>query len=485
MEDKKSHIDSFLEEKLRAFEASPDEQAWQAIVGNIAHLQHPIDLSVNNHLSGLSDDSKSADPSVLNNALEAHPIDLSLREKLDMLEAFPDHTAMGAILAEGNVQKRKRRIAAWYLGSLFLAIGLGLMISGQYWLKDRNTYSTKAPGANTRQEPVNSTRANGSHKKAQMGTGNNQFLSEDNNRTYASKSIINGGVFKLRKVGDVLYHTAEYQSPIDEASLEMIRPYPDFGMRHDPGLELVTPLKNTMRIVPAKKLSPFSLHLQAGYLNQTSLSDRQEANNIHKDAEGNFEKASGHAMNGSLYSLQAAWAFRRFSLRCGLQYSTSTVTSQFDYVYNQLPLYDSMGNLVDYIVRPYAQSPHIHEQVKTSSTGVSVPVQLYMQLGHIGRIGLWGGIGSDLVLSRKVSGRLFSYDDEGMKDYTASKRFGLSPHLSLMGQYRVKAGLALTINMQYAYSTEHISFENAKFTRQQFIPSLRLGLLFTPIVRIK
>lgn len=485
MEDKRSHIDTFLEAKLGAFEASPNEQAWEAIAGNIAHLQHPIDLSLNNNLSDLNDHSEDDDLRVLDNALKTHPIDIGLREKLEALEASPDHTAMRTILAEGNGSKRKRRIAVWWLGGLFLIAGLGLMTLGRDWFQDQSHQITDIPAVvHSEQSSAAPRDLHGETQGQGPETGNPDKRKFD--RIYTTKpntvsqsTLLPGidGISSDGGSGEVL--------TIDEASLDFIRPYPDFSKQYAADLELIAPMESSMRIVPTRRLSPFSLHLQVGYINQTSVGDKQQTSNIHKDAAGNFEKASGHTRNGSIFSLQASWAFKRFSVRCGLQYSSSSVTSHFDYVYNQLPLYDSMGNLVDYIIRPYAQSPHISEQVKTSSTSVSVPVQLYMQVGHIGRIGLWAGIGSDLVLSRKVTGRLFSYDDERMKDYRATSRLALSPHLSLMGQYRIKPGLALTANMQYAYATEHTSFEHAKFTRQQFIPSLRLGLLFTPIIRIK
>lgn len=472
MEDKKNHIDSFLEEKLGALEAGPDEQAWQAIAGHIEHLVNPIDLSLNNHLSGLGDDSKNDQLSVLNNALEAHPIDISLGEKLDMLEAMPDHTAMAPILASGNSANRRRR-AIWWFGGLAMAISAGLLLQQKDW----SHQAISQPASNNLAVHANKSKPHSIPPEVLQSEETKSVLK---NRIYTTNQTI------AKNKGHYVPENLVIDEEVtNEETFDLIRPFPDFGKQYDPDSESIVPHTNSISVISARRLSPFSIHFQAGYLNQTSVSDRQEAMNIHKDATNNFEKASGHAMNGSLYSLQAAWNFKRFSLRLGFQYAHSVSTSHFDYIYNQLPVYDSIGNLTDYITRPNSQSPHINEQVKTKSTSLSVPVQLYVQLGQIGRIGLWGGIGSDLVLSKKVSGRLFSFEDEGMKDYTTKSQLGLSPHISLMGQYRIATTLAITANMQYAYSAQHINFESAKYARQQVIPSLRLGLLYTPTVRIR
>ena len=506
MANKTEHIDDFLNQKFEDFNALPDTAAWHVIAENLSHLSHPIDQNIHQHLSELSDEPDThVQAGIL--ALAAtrqHPIDLALQEKLSVLESIPDKLVYQEAIASVNAERtKKRRLVLWFL--LALILGLSVLFVGLISPENSSSIGQKE---NKPDKQEQTTKLNSHTAPLSDGfekTEKRMTVVEDQKQS-KQKHNPSGSPFKTRETSEVV-ETLDFSSGLSDAS--DVKHMTDYDMEktgdrsfydHSVQIKLYKLFKHQYLsydfskithktahpLLPKKKLSPFSINIQLGYNNESMSGTQLNTENVHKDALSNFNKANGKSRNGDIVSIHLGYRFgQRFVVKTGFQYSYTVTNSHLNYTYNELPVYNAQGVLKGYFIRPGSQSTHVDENIKNKTTSFSVPVQLYMKVFEHKKLSIWTGLGSDLVLKRTSSGRLFSFDTEEMKDFKSTSKNIISPNVSMLLQYHLSPGIALTANLQGSYLSSRMVFEQITFKKQEIMPSLRLGLLITPIIPAK
>ncbi len=515
MANKHEHIDDFLNQKFEGFESLPDDAAWNAIANDIEHLSHPIDHSLNQHLSELSAvPPNNVKPGILGfAAIGTHPIDIALHERLSVFESIPDkYVYNDAIQSVQNQKQKKRRFVLWFTLAMVLGVaGLGTALLNQ----SSNTQNTgqaksltgldgqtsKEPITNdavskestatddnladhlTQQDPGQAEKASPSSK------GNHQFGTMDYKTPGKSNLLSND--FKTNHTEtiqaieeDESSNIARGSSPDFSGSMKIIL-FKPFKYQYEEYIYENIRDKKSYPGLPKKRLSPFSINVQFGYANESATRSKIKTDNAHKDALTNYRKANGNSKNGDIISVNFGYRLNgNFIFKTGFQYSSTIENSSIDYTYTELPIYHQ-GVLKGYFTRPASQSPHIDEKVKNKTTSYSVPVQLYARIFEFKKLSVWTGIGSELILKRTSSGRLFSFEDEEMKDFKSTTKNTFSPNISFLFQYNLRPGIAITGNLQTSYLGSKMNFDNTEFVKREILPSLRLGILYTPIIPAK
>ncbi|HEY1045360.1 MAG TPA: hypothetical protein VGF79_02905, partial [Bacteroidia bacterium] len=123
MENKKQHIDKFLESKLGHFESEPDVNAFMEIESVLDHLKHPIDQALNIKLSELKIEPNSEIlPGILGNPMiSEHPVDQLLSDRLSMLEAQP--LSDFSEIEQLKDKRSKKRVFIFFSTALILLLG--------------------------------------------------------------------------------------------------------------------------------------------------------------------------------------------------------------------------------------------------------------------------------------------------------------------------------------------------------------------------
>ncbi len=507
MANKNSHIDDFLTQKLETFEAMPDAAAWESITAHLEHLSHPVDQSLNRHLADLSEIPEAGlKPIILSQAsMGSHPIDLALHEKLSVLETIPDrHVYEAAVHAAQQGQRTKKRFALWF--SLFLTAGLSMLF---YRFSGNDRHITNqtihagpelpaknnvSKGGSTSSKSNDQLHANGysnqvenSSLKAVTTKRNEQKPIKNvsgqlldhlrRNRAYSPETFGQQNNYDLQISSEA---GSEGGMSPEESKLVYLNLNKIPANYQDMQLRKVIHPK-----MPRKRLSRLSVNLQAGMTNERVAGRQLRPDKVHKDAPTILGKNYGHSSSGDIFSVNFGYRInRRFTLKIGFQHSSTVEKSTINYVFTDAPVYDQTkgGILAGYITRP---AVYVNEKVSTTTSTYAIPVQVYARIFEIRKLSLWTGLGGDFVLSRNIKGRFFSFDDGAVKAYRSYTKNKLSPHLSMLCIYHVDPFIALTGNMQLSYLDDQLQLDKMTFVKQQLMPSLRLGILFTPVILVK
>ena len=501
MANKTHHIDDFLNLKLEKFEAQPDDAAWIYIAEALSHLAHPADYTINKHLSGIegTPDPGKKDIILDDVAIYFHPIDTALHERLSVLESVPERDTFKAALDGYYRQKHKQgRLGKWVIsGILFLSV-IGMLV-WQTGVNISGTGKNKTSGSrhseiiqedvySGRKQPGENLSGVNNPHRGESWTQANKAVQPHHPSSGFSGNHITPGTYKDKMEPTTVGDLGQYfQYLADEGQTEHDYDYhcPHMGLvyfRHvydDESLAQAT--KKRHPYLPRKRLSPFSFQVQVGYVYEQTVATSQKKDNIHKDALFTYRQATGHSRRGDIFSLHAGYRLNRnLIVKAGLQYSSSSTTSKISYVFREIPITDPQG-----VIQGYWQVPprEFSQEIKNISRSYAMPLQAYVKVLEIPKISLWSVAGIDLLI-REQQGSLFSFDEAEITRYT-SYRGNISPHIGLMTEYVLRPGLSLTGNLQCSFMEESLKFERARFVRQQLIPSLRFGILYSPIIEIK
>jgi hypothetical protein len=503
---KDQHIDHFLNTKLQDYQSMPDGDAWDKIQAHVHHLGHPVDQVLYTHLSELSEnpDESAMHPILASASDKQEQVDQALHTHLSMLESLPDKSFYEAAISSVQSGKRKKRRFA-----LLLLILLGGILSLTYTLiknPGKETVSVNHENSGSMNEPGNNEPKQSSQKDQVPGsTQNQEDVSEGKDKinpetaiqfppsrsgsgeqsrrsTKDQRSRLAQNKQALRKDLLSAWHTEILDHEDEDVQLDL-HMYHLFPAIYETDLELAHK-KDRPPLLPKKRLSPFSLHIQMGLASERTINSRLKTGNIHRDALDNYQQANGPGRNGDVFSIQAGYRFGRFMIKTGCQYSMTSSSSTFTYVYTDIPVY-YRDTLKGYFKRPANQSPHIDEKIKNSTSTIAVPVQVYARIFERRKFSVWAGLGSDLILQRTVKGSLFSFDEEMLKSFRTTTKTKISPHISFYGQYHLSPGIAFTGNIQLSRLSSKMVFDHAEYVRTEILPSLRFGILFTPIIPVK
>lgn len=469
MENKNSHIDDFFEKQLCQLEGMADNVAMEAIFKHLDHTEHPIDFALNKGLSDYAIEPTSLSFSD-NLGSDLPIIDLALYRQLKAYEATPDK-------AFNFEPVRKKRRFLWLFFLFVTAAGIGTL---SWFNKEKTPAKDVITETNSAENQIRqqSTVTIESNKKQKLNISD-KVIAKNRNKQSAyinlPEEII---VFKENRESNIIEDDAS------EKHLGLINLVPFKSQLNFEAL-LNVPLK-TRPYGPIYKVAPFSFILQTGAISEIGCGNTILNENQHKDAETLFNESTGRYRTGKNYSLSIDYKIgSKIKINTGVVYSSSSNTSTLDYYYTDIPVYDSVGVLRGYLTRPPSSSNHTEAEVKNNSQSIAIPISVQYNLIQLRKMGIWLGAGFQFAMQRQINGQYFDFKTEQMMTSNQNFSRGILPQMSIGFRYPITDKWQLTSQFQMSRQQLTFNLKESSFRRVELIPSMNIGLIFTPQLHIK
>lgn len=482
MADKQAHIDETLFRHLNALESAPDPALWQMLA---PHL-HPADMALAAQLQDLTADVPADNKAAIFSALQhsAHPVDAALSERLGNLQTDPGLPLQAVLPA-----RRKRRLALWLLLPLLLALA-ALYRALNPHDPAAATLAVQPPPpvvSGTAPEPAPTPEAAAPEtSEAASGTShpNNPAAMPALSAPYAGHNPdLNSPAQALSNTGD------RYTGPNDHSFSQRascLAKWPYFAIRIP---EAITPKRQVILLMKTSKtvrLSRFAFTAGLGLLAEQSLGSGSAEADVHKDVQSNFQSSAAARRSGiQFFTLFDFRILPRMVLRSGASFSSSSVNSRFDYVYDEVPVYNPDGSIKAYFVRPYASSPQVHETLSSSSRSVTVPLHLLYRLYAGKRLSYWAGAGINFNVQQRVQAQVFSFSDEALVALKSQGSSLLQGNVNMQLNYRIKAGWSVNLLLQAQRRKDFQEADGIHYHNTLLLPAFSIGLSYQPQIPIK
>lgn len=512
MEDNKNHIDDFFLNRLQDVEADADIASRL----NIFHSLHPTDLALHDLLNSAEIDIDNSIKTGIFTALQntAHPIDSALHDNLRNLQSEP----VQAVPLPIQSDKKKRRIAFWWAIPLVLSI----LAVGYFIQKDllslvennpNNSNSNTTQNSENIEENTSKLNSEITSKSSSELNSNKNLSSNENieNNSFQSENLKNNSSInkypkkdnstsnnlfnqiqknsnsKLNDPNSKLDNYKGNTSYNDEEIIQYLRfskLYPfKIPLEFEATIGKISP---PIKYPEKGFISPFGIGFGIGYQQESILSTKTKTENLHKDFVNNFKNSSNKKRSGiHMFFIADYQIGNRIKVRTGANYSSTSVTTRFDYVYDNVPLYNPDGSIKGYFTRPQQGSPQVHQDITTSSSSFSIPVQVLYKLFSSEKLSIWTGGGMQLNTMHKKYSKVFSFGEEGLIDIHKSGLSKLQGNYSIQMHYKLKAAWSLQFIAQSNYQNEYVEFEGVRMYGNSIIPSFNIGLVYNPILRKK
>jgi hypothetical protein len=496
LENNTSHIDQFLNTKLKHLEQAPNKVSYDKIFNHLQHLNEHPDFFIN---SKLGEFESSPEQGAMNNILEktntTPPIDSLLSRQLKDLEAVPPKQAEKAILKAVERTSSKK----YYLLLFLFLIGVGFI-----WLNNNNKNASKIEVNGI----VTSTNL-GSQKKL-YETQNEEVTNKEiekiiekgrnlNLNTNTSKSLIPNQNKKTVSNSWKQFHESTGKS---EFMLQELGVSTE-SIEIDEDIQQFYKLKNNLRLTNQYsvntaeirvlkrknewvKLSPFSFYLNIGIIGNNNISNNLKDNNSHKDEQAMINRSMGKNNLGLNIQLGSTYhLYKKASIRMGVQVSRVSSNKPINYIHTDVPVYDTTGKLVGYLTRPASASPKVNENVKQQQTQVAIPVSIAYQFLKTPKLNLSIGIGMQLGLLNRMKGKFYNFQTEQMEQLKSGFKSKFQGGLLLQMSAPINKQFSFDVLMQLNRSKDNYTLHEMQYYRINIIPNLQFGIRYTPYIYIK
>ncbi|HEY1047943.1 MAG TPA: hypothetical protein VGF79_15995, partial [Bacteroidia bacterium] len=175
---------------------------------------------------------------------------------------------------------------------------------------------------------------------------------------------------------------------------------------------------------------------------------------------------------------------KRIDFKVGLKYTELSTSQNLNYVYTDIPVYDTTGKLKGYITRPASSSLHLNQAIKSKSVYISAPVQLNLGVFQSKLFKLSLGLGMEYNFTHNAKGEFFNFNTSKMETYNSKSKNNFIPGMSINGLYRLKAGVQLNAVLGFQSMQLNQTIGGIEMQSKFGIPSLTLGLVYTPIIKL-
>lgn len=495
MENKNKHIDKFLEAKLSHFESEPDVNAFIGIESVLDHLKHPIDQALNIKLSELNiEPNAEILPVIIGNPMiSEHPVDQLLSDRLSMLEAQPK-SGFSEIDQLKN-KRGKKRVFIFFSTALILLLGSILIYQLTDSSQDKTKLAISDPAQATHLPKNNISKQNTDLSEVLTNdVSKNEYLSnsKQSKNQYSSQNITvpERKIFKVKSETNyknedaIQLETSESNVLTDESIQSLLLPIGFNGFSHSLKLNSNDKIKGK-RIKSLFAYSPIYFHISMGLSMENNSKNSSTTENLHKDALNLHEKGNGKNKIGLSFTLGMGYQLsKRIDVKIGLKYTEMSTSQNLNYVYTDIPVYDTTGKLKGYITRPASSSLKLNQEVRSKSIYLSAPVQINLGVFQSRLFKLSLGLGMEYNFTHNSQGEFFNFNTSKMESYISKSKNNIIPGMSINGLYRLRAGMQLNAVLGFQRMKINQTIGGIEMQSQFGIPSLTLGLIYTPIIKL-
>ncbi|MES2618519.1 MAG: hypothetical protein V4613_11615 [Bacteroidota bacterium] len=478
-----NHIDEFLSDKLAMFEEMPDDSAMAGLFDKLpAAFEHPIDNALYRHLS-----KAEFSPELYVPLAAQHPIDTGLSNALLQLDVQPQDSwqAIAGLLPEQK--KKNRKVIYWIIALLIAVVSAATYSSIQ---------SKKSNGAMI--NAVAQSYQNLMPETPSIYNQNTASQKATNELTFANQTKqMSTGIARLRRflksMNDpnrkrLLFESIDNitgASVLEESPYLTIHPITKLFNRTIPDEISLIPVKSDSYF--KKRLSPFSITLSAGAINDHTINDKISSDKVHRDAASLFSNATGKNNKGFILNLQFGYRILpRVTFKVGVNLVQTKVSPSINYTYTDIPIYDSAtGAILGYYKRSVSNSTQLNETTPVTNTTINSPVQIGYQLFETNRFAVWVEGGTNINLKAKLNSDLFNFKNEKMAQAQKTKAMTFSPNMAFSIRYRYLPNLQLMAQLQLNYQQKKYYIDSYHFTKTELSPMINFGIIYHPLIRKK
>lgn len=483
----KHHIDDALHKNLSGIAYMPSDSAWLKINQYIEHTQHPVDFGLNTQLANLeAEPNRTVQNQLLNDhRIDTHIIDQSLYDRLSTFEVLP-----GVDIPDIRHKTSKKRFI--YLGIIGLAaLAILSIISNQLSKStsaDQSLHISNKENSYLKEDKFETPQKDLKDAKKKNFESPNQTLNQINKEQVTgiselSYSSANNKRMEPESIISVQQTTETYHTEDNElyASQLRLKSFNNFILNYR--ADQTPRIGNKLRIPKVRRL-PFQIGLWTGFYFENRIDETMDADYVHKDGLSLLEQGNARVKTGRSFQIDFSYNIgQKFCLSLGIQQSKAVANTQINYLYTDIPVYDSTGKISGYIIRPAQSSPRISQDVRSEINNWEMPVSLKMRLFKVRTIQVMGGLGSNLQLSTHGTYAGVNFRNSSVIQQSFSKGFRVTPNASLTFRMPINQLFSLCLDYRASYRTM-LTAENDKHIRgRELTSSIQFGLIYQPIIK--
>lgn len=492
MADNKHHIDKSLRLKLGQLEQAPSNAVWSDIEHFLNHTEHPIDQGLHTFLSDFEPaPDTSAKSTILNDhKIQTHIIDQALNNRLSQLETTPAFN-----FENSNIDSKKRRrfLPLWIAGIGVFCITVFLVSQSLKNAEDLKDYTSTQNQKNTEgiQNNIFKNNQNDASPEDLENIGIKQEKNPQYNRSEKSTNLISTVEVPVnieRKSADLIHSEIPIEThELKENSSESDKRNLDIKLAKEQSFEFNA--EQTKRIgsnlhIPKVRRLPFQIGIWYGYYIETRVKEDMNSEYVHHDGLNLLNQGNARNKSGRSFQVDFNYNFgNRFSISAGLQQSKASGSSEFDYIYADIPVYDTLGKISGYITRPPQSSPHLQQEVRSEITNWVMPVSMKFSLLKIGRWQLLGGLGSSFQLSSIGQYSGLNFKNSKIEQRNFNKGFKVSPNATISFRTPIHPMFSISIDYRVDYRRASTSEMDKYIKGKELTNSFQIGLIFQPIIK--
>lgn len=477
MANDKNHIDQLLKSKLGSFENAPDDKAMDKLLDYLDHNSHDIDLGLSSLLTNIE---ASPDEKVSKKVLEnigGNPLgsDLRLHALLSSYQEQPD------IPFNPKWAKVKTR-SKWPILLVALISLASLIFNQSIRSPETKEFITVNSGIKPSEKKHEGLHENEVNVKSEnlIDEHTNLYKNKYTGTQRTNQAIVFDDIKEPSEMG-INANDNNY-----EYLLNRLLPIKTFEIEKWEIKPLQTSDYKFKKLsLPKLLAAPIQIGLWSGYYLENRLNSHTSSDKVHKDYIKLYEQGDAELKSGKsvLFSVQYQIG-KRFGIQAGYHYSTSSAQTQMQYVYTDIPVYDSTGKIHGYIQRPASSSPKTEQNVTSKSSTSAFPVQMNMTFIGFGKWTISGGLGVNLQMHRKIEYSNFNFQRAVIDKKIENSGFKINPMANLMLRRQFGDQIALGFNWQFNPQGLQINDQNAQLKGTILRSSFQLGLLYTPLIKI-
>lgn len=495
MKETSSNIDIFFNAQLGNYSHEPDLQ-FDTLYEVIS--KEPVDQFL---YVQLSSNDVELPPNMWNEIVEKNNIiDFGLKEKLLDFEENPsENSLLIPPINKGFFSKRKSLLGMFLL---LLTISMGYLMVKKYndWVGEKNNTIGLKKEIKTDKNRVNGstliTKSNEiennnsvvddkSSNSKNTTNNNNYFQSFLNSRNQYYSNLSNFEKDKMKKrlreqlMNEVFNEIDSNEFKLSALSLAGFQPF----QHAYESLEKVNRHKPSK---PKLKKSIFQFGIESGY-NQMVVNDISiNESKIHKDFNGQIinQLSGNHNGISRAYSIDVTIK-SKLMISTGLNISSFTKNTSFQYLHKEITVYDSIGNILGYLQLPVSQQVLINEPLSIKSNRVLVPVLVSYPLYSKNRFSLRLGAGVRYQFNSNINLSYFDFENSQLNKTKIETKSTLEPLMNVKVLYSLTNQFKIGANYHWSMNQQSLKLNTSNIQYSGFTHGIVLGLYFNPLIKSK
>lgn len=495
MKETSSYIDSFFQTQLSDYSYEPELQ-FETLYEVI--LKEPVDQFL---YVQLSSNHVELPPNMWDKINEKNNlIDFGLKEKLMDYEDNPPVNRFLFPPINNDGYSKKWSLLLLFLLLITITVGFFKFKNSNVFFGEKNNSSLiigevkkekQIENRSTNHSKPNQTENNNSVEDVKglnsknTSDNNDYFQSFLNSRNQYYSNLSNFEKDKIRKklreqlINEVIDEDEKNDFQLSALSLAGFQPFQNAYE----SLEKVNQHKPSK---PKLKKSIFQFGIESAF-NQMVINDINiNESKIHKDFNGQIinQLTGNHNGISRTYTMDVTIK-SKLMISTGLNFSSFTKNTSFQYLHKDITVYDSLGNILGYLQLPLSQQVLIKEPLTVKSNRVLIPVVVSYPLYSKNRFSIRLGAGFRYQFNSNINLSYFDFENSQLKKTKIRTESTLEPLMNAKVLYTLTNQFKIGAHYYWVGNNQSLKLNASNVQYKGFTHGIVLGLYFNPLIKSK